>query len=66
MKFSSAPACCGDKHVQLETDIVMGKQAGMWAAVTLTGMTRQEDLHPSEYAPDLVVENLGGLLVLTQ
>jgi ribonucleotide monophosphatase NagD (HAD superfamily) len=44
----------------------MGKQAGMRAAVTLTGMTRQEDLHPSEYAPDLVVENLGGLLVLTQ
>ncbi len=50
---------------RLETDIVMGKRAGMFTAVTLTGVTRREDVHPGEFAPDLVIENLGDLLALT-
>ena len=51
---------------RLETDIVMGKRAGMVAAVTLTGVTRREDLRPDlEFPPDLVIENLGDLLQLT-
>ncbi len=51
---------------RLETDIVMGKRAGMVTAVTLTGVTRREDIKPGEYAPDLVIENLGELLALTR
>lgn len=51
---------------RLETDIVMGKKAGMVTAVTLTGVTRREDIKPGPFAPDLVINNLGDLLELTQ
>ena len=60
------PGRCLITGDRLETDIVMGKRAGMLTAVTLTGVTRREDVHPGEYAPDLVIENLGDLLTLTR
>ena len=44
----------------------MGKRAGMVTAVTLTGVTRREDIKPGEFAPDLVIDNLGDLLELTR
>jgi arabinose operon protein AraL len=47
---------------RLETDIMMGKRAGM-----LTAVTKREDIDPDgEFAPDLVIDNLGDLLTLTQ
>ena len=64
-RLGLAPARCLITGDRLETDIVMGKRAGMLAAVTLTGVTRRQDVHPGEFAPDLVIENLGDLLELT-
>lgn len=59
------PSQCLIVGDRLETDIVMGKKAGMVTALTLTGVTRREDIHPGAYAPDLVIENLADLLELT-
>jgi arabinose operon protein AraL len=50
---------------RLETDILMGKRAGMVTAVTLTGVSRREDVQPGDFCPDLIIENLGDLLDLT-
>lgn len=49
---------------RLETDIVMGQQAGMQTAVVLTGVTRREDISGMALPPDFIVENLGELLQL--
>jgi arabinose operon protein AraL len=49
---------------RLETDIRMAKQAGMWAAVTLTGVSGREDVALANPAPDFVIENLAGLFSL--
>jgi arabinose operon protein AraL len=65
-RLGLSPHSCLITGDRLETDIVMGKRAGMLTAVTLTGVTRREDIHPGEFAPDLVIENLGDLLALTQ
>jgi arabinose operon protein AraL len=47
---------------RLETDIRMGKEAGMVAAVVLTGVSSREDAAHASPAPDLVLANLGELL----
>jgi arabinose operon protein AraL len=47
---------------RLETDIRMAKEAGMWAAVVLTGVTHLEDVPRAHYPPDLVLETLADLL----
>jgi phosphoglycolate/pyridoxal phosphate phosphatase family enzyme len=56
------PAECvmmvGDR---LETDIFMGQQAGMSTAVTLTGVTKREDVAKIQLPPDYIIENLGDL-----
>jgi arabinose operon protein AraL len=65
-RLGLAPERCLVTGDRLETDIVMGKRAGMVTAVTLTGVTRREDVQPGEFAPDLVIENLGDLLKLTR
>jgi len=44
---------------RLETDIRMGKEAGMVAAVVLSGVSTREDAQRASPAPDLVLENLG-------
>jgi NagD protein len=46
---------------RLETDILMGQQAGMLTAVVLTGVTRREHLLGLGSPPDYVLENLGEL-----
>ncbi|NTV42633.1 MAG: HAD hydrolase-like protein [Syntrophobacteraceae bacterium] len=46
---------------RLETDILMGQQAGMLTAVVLTGVTRRKDLLTTPSPPDYVLENLGEL-----
>lgn len=47
---------------RLETDMRMGRQAGMLTAVTLTGVTRREDVALLVNPPDYVIETLGDLL----
>ncbi len=49
---------------RLETDILMGREAGARTALVLTGVTRREDLATSPVQPDYVLENIGGLLEL--
>lgn len=46
---------------RLETDIFMGQQAGMITAVTLTGVSRREDVARMSRPPDFVIENLAEL-----
>ena len=43
---------------RLETDILMGKQAGMSTAVVLTGVTKQEALAQSPHTPDFVLNSI--------
>jgi len=47
---------------RLETDVLMGVQAGMSSALTLTGATALADLDDSAIRPDYVVRNIGELL----
>ena len=49
---------------RLETDILMGREAGARTAVVLTGVTRREDLATSPVQPDHVLENISGILDL--
>jgi len=49
---------------RLETDIVMGRQAGARTALVLTGVTRREHLANVPVQPDYVLENIGGILDL--
>lgn len=43
---------------RLETDILMGKKAGMKTALVLTGYTKKEDLKHTEIKPDYVLDSL--------
>jgi NagD protein len=47
---------------RLETDVVMGQQAGMTTALALTGATAFDTLVNSEVRPDYVLERLDHLL----
>jgi NagD protein len=47
---------------RLETDIAMGRAAGMATALVLTGATTRALLAASEIQPDYVIETLGDLL----
>jgi phosphoglycolate phosphatase-like HAD superfamily hydrolase len=40
----------------------MGKEAGMYAAVVLTGASARQQAEQAVPAPDLILENLGELL----
>ena len=46
---------------RLETDIVMGKALGLATVLVLTGVTRPDDPHIAEVAPDLVVPSIRAL-----
>jgi arabinose operon protein AraL len=50
---------------RLETDVRMGQQAGMLAAVVLTGVTTREVAMQMPRPPDLIIENLAELIELT-
>jgi len=43
---------------RLETDIVMGRRAGMSTALVLSGVTRREDLSHSSILPDYTLESI--------
>jgi HAD superfamily hydrolase (TIGR01450 family) len=43
---------------RLETDIVMGHQAGMHTALVLTGVTQREDLIHGSVQPDHVLQSI--------
>jgi NagD protein len=47
---------------RLETDMVMGKKAGMAAALVLTGVTNRETLKRSDVQPDYVWESVGEII----
>jgi len=49
---------------RLETDMVMGRQAGARTALVLTGVTRREHLVNASVQPDYVLENIRGILDL--
>ncbi len=44
---------------RLETDMVMGRQAGARTALVLTGVTRREQIADAPAPPDYVLENIG-------
>jgi arabinose operon protein AraL len=48
-----------------ETDILMGQQAGMATALTLTGATSSADLAETAVVPMYVINHLGELLTIT-
>jgi NagD protein len=56
------PARCLLTGDRLETDIAMGRAAGMTTALVLTGATTRAMLAASEIQPDYVLENLGDLI----
>ena len=47
---------------RLETDVAMGMNSGMAAALTLTGATDEAALARSDIKPDYVLRQLGDLL----
>ncbi|MCK4536027.1 MAG: HAD-IIA family hydrolase [Desulfuromonadales bacterium] len=47
---------------RLETDILMGKNAGMATALVFTGVTQQEDLPHSSIQPDYILESVADIL----
>jgi arabinose operon protein AraL len=49
---------------RLETDIRMGRSAGMATALVLTGVTRREEVGPPATHPDLILDDLSQLLPL--
>ena len=46
---------------RLETDILMGQQAGMYTAAVLTGVATREDAERMRTPPSFVIANLGVL-----
>lgn len=56
------PSRCMMVGDRLETDMRMGREAGMFTAVTLTGVTQRDDLALMPNPPDYVIDNLGDLL----
>lgn len=56
------PAACVMIGDRLETDVLMGLEAGMAAALTLTGATRAGDVAASPIQPTFVLRTLADLL----
>lgn len=63
-RVGAPPQQCLVVGDRLETDMVMGKQAGAKTALVLTGVTRREHLAASPMRPDYVLENIGEVLGL--
>jgi len=51
---------------RLETDIRMGKEAGMTTALPLTGVSQRSDVATAAYPPDYILESLPDLLPLME
>jgi arabinose operon protein AraL len=58
------PTHCLMTGDRLETDVKMGKDAGMAAAVVLTGASTRQQAEAAFPPPDLILEDLGELLDL--
>lgn len=58
------PAACLMVGDRLETDVAMGRAAGMATALVLTGVTRREELAAAPVRPDYVLESIQDLLTL--
>ena len=43
---------------RVETDILMGHQAGMRTALVLSGVTRREDIPHAPAQPDYILESI--------
>lgn len=56
------PERCMMTGDRLETDVRMGKEAGMYAAVVLTGASTREQADQAIPRPDLILDNVGQLL----
>lgn len=46
---------------RLETDMLMGRQAGMKTAVVLTGASQRIDAEQTHPSPDFILENIGAI-----
>jgi NagD protein len=57
-----SPKACLLVGDRLETDILMGKKAGMATALVLTGATKRETLKNSDIQPDYVWESIAEIL----
>ena len=57
-----SPKVCLLVGDRLETDILMGKKAGMATALVLTGATKRETLKTSDIQPDYVWESIAEIL----
>ncbi|HEV8662668.1 MAG TPA: HAD-IIA family hydrolase [Candidatus Methylomirabilis sp.] len=58
------PGACLMVGDRLETDIAMGRAAGMPTALVLTGVTRREELAAAPVRPDYILESIRDLLTL--
>jgi len=58
----AAPQDCIITGDRIETDVVMGLEAGMAAALTLTGATQLDDALRFPVQPTYIIERLGDLL----
>jgi arabinose operon protein AraL len=48
---------------RIETDILMGKLAGLHTALVLTGVTQKRDIQKSNYQPDYILNSVYDLLL---
>ncbi len=62
MTMHLSPDVCLLVGDRLETDILMGKKAGMATALVLTGVTKKEALKNSDIQPDYIWESVAELL----
>ena len=60
------PQRCAMVGDRLETDMVMAKNNGLVAILTLTGVSRREDLGLAPVAPDYVIESIAELPTLDE
>lgn len=57
-----SPGRCWVVGDRLQTDMQMGRQAGLRTALVLSGATRREHLAGLDWQPDLVLDTVAGLL----
>ena len=60
------PQRCAMVGDRLETDIRMAKENGLVAILTLTGVSRREDLRAASVKPDHVIESIAELPALDE
>ena len=65
-KLGLPPERCMMVGDRLETDIAMGQQAGMLTAVTLTGVSKREDVARMSTPPSFVIESLNAIPALIE